>query len=40
MDNRPVGNGGRGPLTTKLQALFFDTVYGRNPSKKSWLTKV
>jgi len=39
-DNRPVGNGGRGPLTTKLQALFFDTVYGRNPSKKSWLTKV
>ncbi len=39
-DNRPIGNGGRGPLTTKLQALFFDTVNGRNPAKKSWLTKV
>ena len=39
-DNRPIGNGGRGPITAKLQTLFFDTVNGRNPSKKSWLTKV
>jgi branched-chain amino acid aminotransferase len=39
-DNRPIGDGGRGPITTKLQALFFDTVSGRNPAKKSWLTKV
>ena len=39
-DNRPIGIGARGPLTTKLQTLFFDTVNGRNPSKKSWLTKV
>jgi branched-chain amino acid aminotransferase len=39
-DNRPIGEGGRGPLTTKLQALFFDTVNGRNAAKKSWLTRV
>lgn len=39
-DNRPIGDGGRGPLTTKLQALFFETVNGRNAAKKSWLTKV
>ena len=30
----------RGPITARLQALFFDTVNGRNPSKKAWLTKV
>ncbi len=39
-DHRPVGEGRRGPVTTRLQALFFDTVNGRNPSKKAWLTKV
>jgi branched-chain amino acid aminotransferase len=39
-DNRPIGEGIRGPITTRLQALFFDTVNGRNPAKKSWLTKV
>ena len=30
----------RGPVTTKLQQLFFDTVNGTNPSKRHWLTKV
>jgi branched-chain amino acid aminotransferase len=39
-DNRPVGAGSRGPITARLQALFFDTVNGRNPSKTAWLTKV
>jgi branched-chain amino acid aminotransferase len=39
-DNRPIGNGTRGPLTTKLQQMFFDTVNGRNESKLSWLTRV
>jgi branched-chain amino acid aminotransferase len=39
-DNRPIGEGSRGPITAKLQKLFFDTVNGRNPSKKSWLVKV
>ena len=39
-DNRVIGEGKRGPITTRLQALFFDTVNGRNPSKKAWLTTV
>ncbi len=39
-DNRPIGEGTRGPITAKLQKLFFDTVNGRNPSKKAWLAKV
>jgi len=39
-DNRPVGNGARGPITTRLQSMFFDTVNGRNESKLSWLTRV
>ena len=40
LDNRTIGSGSRGPLTTKLQAMFFDAVNGRMPSKKAWLTKV
>ena len=39
-DNRPIGEGVRGPITAKLQSLFFDTVNGRNPSKRHWLTRV
>jgi branched-chain amino acid aminotransferase len=38
LDNRPIGAGHRGPITARLQALFFDTVNGRNPSKAAWLT--
>ena len=36
----PIGPGTCGPITAKLQKLFFDTVNGRNPSKKAWLAKV
>ncbi len=39
-DQRPVGSGTRGPITGKLQSMFFDTVNGRNASKKHWLAKV
>jgi branched-chain amino acid aminotransferase len=39
-DNRPLGEGRRGPITTQLQTLFFDTVNGRNPAKQAWLTRV
>jgi branched-chain amino acid aminotransferase len=39
-DQRVIGSGARGPVTTKLQQLFFDTVAGRNPSKQHWLAKV
>ena len=40
LDNRQIGEGKRGPITTKLQQLFFDAVNGRNASKKAWLTRV
>ena len=40
LDNRTIGSGVRGPMTEKLQKLFFEAVNGRNPEKKHWLTKV
>jgi len=39
-DHRPVGDGKRGPLTARLQGMFFDAVYGRNPARAEWLTLV
>jgi branched-chain amino acid aminotransferase len=39
-DHRPIGSGSRGPVTKKLQDLFFETVNGRNAAKKHWLAKV
>jgi branched-chain amino acid aminotransferase len=39
-DHRPIGNGTRGPVTTKLQTMFFDTVNGRDPAHARWLTYV
>ena len=35
-----VGDGKRGPLTARLQGMFFDAVYGRNPARAEWLTLV
>ena len=40
LDNRPIGGGYRGPVTTKLQAKFFDAVNGRAPEYKHWLTRI
>ena len=40
LDNRPIGNGSRGPVTEKLQSLYFDTVAGRNNKHADWLTNV
>ncbi len=40
LDNRPIGVGSRGPITEKLQTLYFDIVHGRSPEYLSWLTKV
>ena len=39
-DLRVIGAGNRGPVTTKLQQLFFDTVNGRNASKRHWLSRI
>src|SRR3954453_3338054 len=40
LDNRPIGSGSCGPITKKLQSMFFDVVNGRNPKYRSWLTPV
>jgi branched-chain amino acid aminotransferase len=40
LDNRTIGSGSRGPVTEKLQALFFDVVAGKAPQYNHWLTLV
>lgn len=40
LDNRQIGNGGRGPITEKIQSRFFDAVHGRIPEYENWLTYV
>jgi len=39
-DNRIIGSGGRGPVTTRLQSLYFDAVHGRLDGYTDWLTPV
>ena len=38
LDGRLIGSGTRGPITKKLQTLYFDCVHGREPKHKDWLT--
>jgi len=40
LDGRVIGSGRRGPITEKLQAMFFDVVNGRSPNYAQWLTPV
>jgi len=40
VDDRAIGNGGRGPVTEKLQTLYFDQVHGRREDHPEWLTLV
>ena len=40
LDNRQIGDGSRGPITTKLQAMYFDQIHGRRESHPEWLTRV
>ncbi len=40
LDNRQIGQGKRGPITTRLQSLFFDVVNGKVPAHADWLTTV
>ena len=40
LDGRTIGAGKRGPITEKLQAMFFDVVNGRNPKYAHWLAAV
>src|SRR5690554_6656879 len=40
VDGREIGSGSRGPITEKLQTMYFDTVKGRRESALEWLTPV
>jgi branched-chain amino acid aminotransferase len=40
LDNRRIGSGTRGPITQKIQSLYFDCVHGRVPGRLEWLTPV
>ncbi len=40
MDGRMIGNGKRGPVTEKLQSLYFDQVHGRSKQYTHWLSYI
>ena len=40
LDNRTIGSGTRGPITTRLQQMFFDAVAGKTDKYAHWLTAV
>jgi branched-chain amino acid aminotransferase len=40
LDDRQIGAGSRGPITARLQSLFFDVVGGKSDRYASWLSPV
>ena len=40
LDNRQIGSGDRGPITARLQAMYFDCVHGRDSRHADWLTLI
>ena len=40
VDGRIIGAGARGPITERLQGLYFDQVHGRRDEHPEWLTLV
>jgi branched-chain amino acid aminotransferase len=40
LDSRLIGSGKRGPITEKVQSMFFDLVNGRAPKYQHWLTYI
>jgi branched-chain amino acid aminotransferase len=40
LDRRVIGNGTRGPITEKLQSIFFDVLAGKKPKYSAWLAKI
>ena len=40
VDGRSIGGGKPGPVTKKLQTLFFKIVKGDAPTYKAWLTSI
>ena len=40
VDGRHIGNGTRGPITARLQEMYFDQVHGRRETRPEWLTVI
>ncbi len=40
LDGRKIGEGKRGPMTEKLQSLYFDAVKGKLNQHQDWLTPI
>lgn len=40
LDGRAIGSGSRGPLTEKLQTMYFDSVRGNRSQNSQWLEPV
>jgi branched-chain amino acid aminotransferase len=40
LDGRTIGSGSRGPLTEKLQAMYFDSVRGNRDQNSQWLAPI
>ena len=40
VDGRRIGAGARGPITERLQGLYFDQVHGRRETHPEWLSFV
>ena len=40
LDGRQIGIGSRGPVTEKIQAKYFDVVYGRSAQHDDWLAYI
>jgi branched-chain amino acid aminotransferase len=40
LDGRTIGSGSRGPLTEKLQSMYFDSVRGNRDQNSHWLVPV
>ena len=38
LDHRPIADGESGPISTQLQKMYFDIVFGRNPKYQHWCT--
>lgn len=40
VDDRSIGSGKPGPITAKIQKIFFDTLAGKNAKYQSWLDRL
>ena len=38
LDGREIGIGKRGPITTRIQSLYFNYVHGRREDHTEWLS--